>query len=326
MARTGRELSLAKRLGFGLLFAAVLLVATEGVLRVATKGLGEASIPDELVRSHVQAEGLEYDPVLGWRRARLPDPHYDIDLNQFRRKVPIDRKKPDGGWRAFTFGDSQTYGAGLTSTETYSAVAERTLQQAVPDRVVEVVNTGCSGYGTLQGLRLMRDRVVRFEPDLYIVDSFPFDNPRDEVLPPASWAAGLERVLFHWRTYYVLRFSIERAQGRLRPMRVGQLAGEENYAGNHDSIMALAAQQGVPVVFLDYPFWDSSHGAQQVTCLAPASELPEGARVLSICSALQDSGMAPSELFLDNNHMSATGARIAGEALADALREAGLGP
>lgn len=316
-----------------MLFALVTLVgvlaATEVVVRLSTRTLGQATLPDDAVRVHVETEGLKYDPVLGWKRIDLPDAGHHIDENQFRRVVPIERDKPPGTWRAFTFGDSQTYGAGLHASETYSAVAERALQAAAPDKTVEVVNTGTSGYGSLQALRLMRDRVIDFEPDLYIVDAFPFDNPRDEVVPPASGAVAIERLLFRWRTYYVLRFAIERSRGRLRPMRAHSRQGDEIYAGNHDSIMALAAQQGVPVVFLDYPFWYEDRPADDpraLVCLAPPAQLPQGAVVIEICQALKTSGLAGRELFLDNNHMSETGARLAGESLADAILELGLLP
>jgi lysophospholipase L1-like esterase len=86
----------------------------------------------------------------------------------------------------------------------------------------------------------------------------------------------------------------------------------------------------VPVVFLDYPFWNHNNPAARsseiIACLAPAERLPAGALVIPVCQALKDSGRPPDELFLDNNHLSALGNKIVGEALAEGIRELGLGP
>jgi len=54
--------------------------------------------------------------------------------------------------------------------------------------------------------------------------------------------------------------------------------------------------------------------------------VPPGATVIQICEALRHAQQPASALFLDNNHMSEEGARIAGEALAQGISDLGLGP
>jgi len=212
------NLPLSRKLLYSGVAVVLLLGAVEVVLRITTHTLGETTLPSQQVREHIESEGLVYDPVYGWVRKHLPDPWDGEDANAFRRQPPIAQPKPPGGWRAFTFGDSQTYGAGLQWDQAYTAVAERALQERAPDHPVEFVNTGLSGYGSLQALRLIDHKIMAFSPDLLVIDCFPFDQPRDDVLAASPRLGGVERLLFHWRTWYVLRFVVERGLGRMRPM------------------------------------------------------------------------------------------------------------
>lgn len=328
--------STTRKLAFSAVTLLLFLGGLELLLRVTTSGMGRASIPEDDVLAHVSAEEIEYDPLYGWRRSVVPDLANGIESHGFRRATELPQPKPTGGWRAFTFGDSQTYGAGLQVDQTYSHVAEQALRQRHPDRSVEVVNTGLSGYGSLQALRLIQHQVLDLEPDLLIVDCRTHDQPRDELVAQAPALPGLDRLLFHWRTWYVLRFTVDRALGRTAPMNPSpppdpSLAA----AGNHDLIMAQAAEADVPVVFLDYPFWNAqqrpdqqAQGArfEEIACLATETYLPPGAVVIPVCDALRRSGMPASELFLDNNHLSAAGARVVGQALAQGIEALGLGP
>lgn len=323
-----RSASLARKALFSLATSVLLLAAVELLLRLTTQGLGHASIPAETVAAHVETEALDYDPVYGWVRHTLPDPMFHLDANGFRHLEALERQKAPEAWRGFTLGDSQTYGAGVGAGQTYTAFAEAALRAQAPARQVELINTGLSGYGSLQALRLIQHKLPDWAPDLFVVDCFAFDQPRDGLTPRGRLNA-LEQALFHYRTYYVLRFVAERALGRVRPMGVPTPDGERlRGAGNHDVIMQVAADLGVPVVFLDYPFWEGREGdrPEAIHCLAPATELPEGAIVIPVCQALRDRGGLPSTWFLDNNHLTAEGNRVVGEALARGLVERGLGP
>ncbi len=321
-------LSPTRKLGFSVLTVVLLLAGVELFLRASTHMLGVATIPADEVRAHVQAEELVADPTYGWVRKQVPDPDRHVDVHGFRTPEPFDDAKPAGTWRAFTFGDSQTYGAGVDVDESYTAVALRAIRSSRPDQPVELINTALSGYGSLQALRLIQHRVLAWDPDLLIIDCRIGDQVRDEIVAASPAHPRLDALLFRWRTYYVLRFGIERLRGRTAPMRAGAEQERHEQAGNHDQIMAVAAAAGVPVVFLDYPFWNmpsldprrqADMPDDEISCMAPASRLPPGAASISICQALRDSGHPARELFLDNNHMSAEGNRIAGEALAEGL-------
>lgn len=327
------RIGLPRRALFALLSTLAAFALLEGVLRVVTRGLGRASIPHAKVLAHVEGGAMEWDPVYGWVRAELPLPSEGIDENQFRTVTPRSQRPPRAGWRAFALGDSQTYGAGVSAREAWPAQAEALLAAGRPERPVEIINTGTSGYGSLQALRLIRHKLGDWSPDAYLVDCRVHDQSRDEAVPLDPRFPGVDRMLFHWRTWYVLRYAIEKSRGRLygphvvhdpsHPSFGADWTRAGNY-GNHDLIVAAAEAQGAQVWFLDYPVWDRIHGG--LRCLASAEDLPRGVAVIPVCAALQASGLAPEQLFFDNNHMRPAGNALAGEAVAAALLAAPSGP
>lgn len=309
-------MTLTRKLVFATLTTVLGLAALEATVRLASDTVARATIPAEEILAHVQSSGMERDPLLGWVHRPLPDPSNGVNRMGWRHPEELTVTPP--GWRAFAMGDSQTYGAGVRSEHAYPAIAQAALRAVDPQ--AQLINAACSGYGSLQALRQIREQMPAFNPDLYVVDARPFDQPRDSVVPPVDGA--LQRLLFHSRLYYVMRVAIE--ERRQNAERMGGEIRADEHTGNHADIVALAAHQGVPVLFVDYPFWNQAQG--DVRCLAPASRLPWNAPVAEVCAALQADGRHPRELFFDANHLNAEGNKVAGAALAQAILDLGLGP
>jgi hypothetical protein len=302
----------------GLLVAAGLLGATEAVLRVAVHEAGQASIPDATVAAHVARGAMKFDPDLGWTWSRTPEPSLGIDTDSFRyRELP--KEKPPGVLRAFTFGDSQTFGAGLDPDKSYTAVAERLLRD--DGWSLELVDAAIAGYGSLQALRLIEGKVMAWDPDVLIVDCRTFDAARETREPHHRGALDpLRHLLFDSRIYYVLRLGLRELgteEGRRMSPSADRASEDRPGAGNHDLIVEYARKEGLQVVFVDYPMWFK--GA--VVARAPAAELPEGVPIVPATAALLATGAAPDELFFDNNHLNVRGAEIVGETLAATLRD-----
>lgn len=310
------RLSLARRIGYSLFLTVSLLIAGEGITRAFVYNVGQASIPDGTVQEHVRTGVMRYDPDYFWVWDKLPQPEMNIDQNAFRWKEPVKKEKDPGVFRAFSLGDSQTYGAGLRWDRTYSAVAEARLNEGRAR--VEVVNAGISGYGSLQALRLIELKLPDWAPDLVIVDCPTHDQPTETRGPRTRGVQGkIEAVLFESRLYYLMRFTYDRLNGRTAHMRQDRGEFDRENTGNQALILERATHMGIQVVFLDYPFWDERYDS--LAHLAPLKELPEGAVYVDSLAALKASGKPNKQLFLDNNHLSETGARIVGEALAQVV-------
>jgi hypothetical protein len=308
--------TLHRKLVFAALTTLLVLGATEATVRLASDTVAKATIPADEILAHTQSTGMTRDPLLGWVHQPLPDPSNGVNALGWRYPQELTVQPP--GWRAFAMGDSQTYGAGVKSGQSYPAIAQAALRTVDPQ--AQLINAACSGYGSLQALRQIREQLPVFNPDLYIVDARPFDQPRDRLVPPVDGA--IQRLLFHSRIYYVMRVAIE--EQRQQTERMGGPQRENSNNGNHKDIVAQAAHQGVPVLFVDYPFWNQAQG--DVRCLAPASRMPWNAPVAGVCEALQADGRHPRELFFDANHLNIDGNKVAGQALAQAILDLGLGP
>lgn len=78
--------------------------------------------------------------------------------------------KPQNGYRIVGLGDSVLFGWGVPFETCGLAVLERRLQDALPQRVVEAIDTGVPGYNTAMEEHVLRDKGLAFAPDLVLVD------------------------------------------------------------------------------------------------------------------------------------------------------------
>jgi hypothetical protein len=317
-------LSLPRKLLYAGVVTGMVLGAAELAARPLLRRIGFVSIPEDSVAAHIANDAMAWHPRLGWVRHDLPNPVLGLNEQGFRYG-PVQPGKPAAGWRAFALGDSQTYGAGVQAAESWPAHAELTLRSlAERDPEPQLINAGISGYTSLQAKRLIELVLLDYDPDLIIIDCYPEDSLRDDLSSSHLGGSLLDRLTFHSRLVWVLRFGLD----RLRPSLPQGMHPQQGHhdprprLGNHALVMELGQAEGFEVLFVDYPFMEGD----DIKCLAPPQQLPPGAHVAAACTALQASGLPASELFLDANHMSARGCAIAGEAVGRAIVEQGLLP
>lgn len=316
----------ARKLLLGLVVAAGLLGGAELVLDLALPAASQATIDDEMVRSHVAQGHFAHHPELGWWWRRTPDWGAGINADGLRYGTLEKERKP-GRLRAFALGNSQTYGAGLTSEQSWPLRTEAALRAAGVD--AEIVNAGVPGYMSLQALRLVQTRLLDYDPTLLLVDCQAYDSAKETLAPrPVAWTDGLSAFLFESRIYYVLHYgwTLARPDGPVR-MNAGSLrhAGmtQKETHGNHDRILELGRLAGVDVVFLDYPVWDPQTALP--VPLAPPEDLPTGATVVEASKALLATHESVKKLFYDNNHLTPLGADVVGKEVARVILETRAG-
>lgn len=146
------------------LMSLLLIVALEGVLRLIGLGEPDAAHASRLkyqqiylpiLEPAVRADGT---PVLVTADSRLP--HQSIVADE-----------PANALRIFTFGGSATAGLGFSPNVTFARHLERMLEEAYPDRAVEVVNLGIVAIAARQVEVLVKHVVTSYEPDAVVVYS-----------------------------------------------------------------------------------------------------------------------------------------------------------
>jgi hypothetical protein len=306
---------LKRRLAYAAAATLLTLLLLEGLARVGIAVGMHLMLPPE-VRRWITTHHIVFDPELGWRPAvaleGIQGSHFQSAAYE---RTP--RRRAPGAKRGYAFGDSQTHGAGIAEHAAWPLVTESALRLGGHD--IEVTNLGSSGYRSAQVLRLLELHVIPMKPDFLVVDCMM----RDSVMLRASNRIAfpsLRRALFESRLYRLAWLGTAAARGHnlgANDVRIDQPEGRaESGPGNHGMIASLAAANGIPLVFVDYPYM-----GHPVRSLAPARDLPQGVPVARAADALNASGIPPEQLFLENNHLSVKGSEIVGREVARVLQE-----
>lgn len=149
----------------------------------------------------------------------IPDPYLFWKLNPKSRlsnskgfiAPEFSITKPDNVIRIFCIGDSNTMG---TPDGSYPLELNNLLQShQPPNKKIEVVNAGLSGYTSLQGLRLFSE-IIKYKPDLVTV-CFGWNDPCSTSRKPDKYFCPLnksllylERYLYQFRTFQLLKYSL----------------------------------------------------------------------------------------------------------------------
>jgi lysophospholipase L1-like esterase len=104
-----------------------------------------------------------------------------IDAEGFRG-AGFPTAKPEGEYRIFAIGDSQTFGLGVEDDETYAARLEERLSKRFGPggRRIRVVNAGVSGTGTMRQYMEYVTRFLEYRPDAILVGVYP-GNDLEEI-------------------------------------------------------------------------------------------------------------------------------------------------
>lgn len=79
--------------------------------------------------------------------------------------------KPEDAFRVLVLGDSVAFGWGVRGEDTFASQLAALLATVYPDRRIEVINAGVSGYGTWQELRWLEETGLELSPDVVIVQA-----------------------------------------------------------------------------------------------------------------------------------------------------------
>ena len=89
-------------------------------------------------------------------------------------------EKQENVFRILMLGDSMTFGWGVEDEQTVSALLEKRMNDLLPDKRIEILNAGLSdGYSPDSYYAFMRDVGLRLQPDLVIVNLFPYNDLSD---------------------------------------------------------------------------------------------------------------------------------------------------
>ena len=94
------------------------------------------------------------------------DPY--INLHGFRGPE-IEKNKPDNTFRIFTVGGSTTFSTGVEDEFTWPSLLQENLDSLKTTTKIEVINAGLSGATSYSNSKLIKNKLISFEPDLIIL-------------------------------------------------------------------------------------------------------------------------------------------------------------
>lgn len=166
---------------------AFLLVATEAVLRIYARGTSaDICAFNRFKEANISGDAGFYqladnqELIIELRPGAKKD-EGGVDIHEFGpRAVRINKDgqredheyalpKPQGTFRIAVVGDSVTFGWGVEAESSYPKILEAALRDMDAEEKFEVINFAVPGYNGKQKLITLKEKVVKYDPDLVLV-------------------------------------------------------------------------------------------------------------------------------------------------------------
>jgi lysophospholipase L1-like esterase len=320
-----------KKIALSLVSLLAALLAAELLIRA----LGAAPEVGVIRKGRFQ---LSRNPKIGYEP--VPGLHYEGEELSFYdyqgssnslgyRDVDHAVAKPPGVYRIAVLGDSVAAGLRVERYEdTFPAILERLLrEQGVR---AEVMSFAVSGYNTQQEVETLKDKALRFQPDLVLLAYVLNDREQMDggilatLLESERRAGGLSSA----RVNPVLAKSALYRFVALRVLRpgtkaaVGGVLGGDTVAASFAELAAVARREKLPVLVAVFPRYVRWYGLyrfrgehEQVAALSRRY----GFHHLDLLNDIRTCKSAGEPLSFDAFHPNALGHRCAAAALARAI-------
>jgi len=180
------QVSYKKQFVLGIMLLIVLLVVVELVVNIWLYNFYRCDFEQSEIAKETDVEinrkmclqSLGYDvseqrltKVNGTKAPALHGPFDEnfVYINSEGFRSPeFEKAKPENTYRIFTVGGSTTFSTGVIDNQTFPYYLRQMYAQADLGFNVEVINTGRPGLWSLSETNLIKDRLIAFEPDLFV--------------------------------------------------------------------------------------------------------------------------------------------------------------
>lgn len=324
-----------------LAYSAILVTAFFGVLELGLRIVGVRTPPRPRLILRAIDEDIDFpfmrpDPDLFWS----PRPGWRGDflgravaINTLGLRGPeVARPKPAGRRRVVCFGDSITFGYGVSDGETYPA----RLQARLQGRGVEVVNAGTTGYTSHQVVGLLERTLPQVEPDVVTV-CIGWNDGTMRPLADRDYAGrvraamAVEGVLDHLYLFRAARNLYARtALPSDAPRALVPRVDPASYVRNLEAVVARCRSRGVQPVFLALPRRIRAGDPPVVSPypgLLAQTAAAQGVPLVTVAPLALGTAAGSNEgAFIDSLHFSPAGNDLMAAGIEAHLRELGLVP
>lgn len=272
--------AIAKKLGLSVFGLTLGLLLAWGIGRICALGMG---IRDPDIR-HVNQIGMwQPHPLIGFvNKPNFRDYCFgtvEVSTNEhgFRGTHQTSLTKDPRVLRIIGLGDSVMWGTGVAQEDSFLGLLENLLRRDT--RAAEVINAGVVGYATYQEFLLLRDQLLRFEPDVLLLnfcvnDLLPTENPAGNArliyVPYLNGLLEHPGQTLNQRERQVVRWLLELLPAAENVWRAVDWDGAPPFVQQTlfrvlielptEKILRLCRENGIRLVFLIIPTRDGAPG------------------------------------------------------------------
>jgi|GEM_PF-1173709 len=282
--------------------------------------------------------------------AKLSGARYNIEINQHGFRGPELQRRQSNTVRVWFIGGSTTFDIYASSNETtWPALTGAALQEAWPDKKIEIINAGVPGE-TIRGNRQdFQNYYGRITPDILVIHAGPNDLRSSSIHARGLASEPPPGPLHRLATFRLLsrKFQLQRIPQSWHNREIDHPLWERIETDIRHFI-AAAEQKGVKVVLATH-----AHRAKtKSTGRSAAIQVAEGTRLLRMDAVsviktfkqyndmirgiateqglpvidLRDKIPASSKYFGDHTHFSARGSRLAAKSAVEVLQKIVIEP
>ena len=175
------QVGYSKQLIFGLIVLLIIIASIEGIARTYEFLNPDCTFVNKDAYAHLDSflirqmcEDLENRLFIqgDTLSVNAPNQHSKtININSFGFRGPeITKEKPDDVFRIFVIGGSTIYGYGATSDKTtIPGFLQQEFNSEKLDLKIEVINAGNPAFDSFDEVFFVKNKVLEFEPDLFII-------------------------------------------------------------------------------------------------------------------------------------------------------------
>lgn len=283
-------------------------------------------------------EGYQIDPLITsgtflldedtfWRVA--PNKESGVNESGFRDDQNTIIHKPEDVYRIICIGDSVTFGVPVRLNppeKTFAKRLESLFEEHPEYGKVEVLNAGNPAYTSYQGLKQLKTRLLKFKPDLVIIQ-FGMNDPS-----PAVGLSDKEQPKFNKTS-----FSLYNALGKsalccaivkiFRRYGKGDRSSDiellrvppDDFRKNSLMMLALGELNGFECLFIKPVGFENGIFETNTNY-----QFPRKAKIVDVLPSLTNYAGDPAELFYDDCHLTPKGHELFAKTIFNAITVYGI--
>jgi lysophospholipase L1-like esterase len=242
------------------------------------------------------------------------------------RGAEFTRDKPPGVTRIFCIGDSNTVGLEVKEDDTWPAILARDLRRRSPSGF-EVINAGFGGYTSFNYLMLIREELLEYSPDVFIIYGGVNDlNQESNIQQKSGWKAAAHDFLYNRSIFYTLaieKISVMRS-GSPVPVVAFERRQTDEFAENTGKIISLAKEKRIRLVFVrelvdDQADPDLGNRMDQQMNVLQQLSVKNGVEYLDLKTVFLEARRAGRRMFSDPMHLDTDGYSLLASKVSDII-------